>query len=133
MRLRYRKLTSRTDPDAVREVRENLQADSLRGSGDNLILNEVMARAEAPRAVTAEDGEAEVWEVEGLLHRGDLRTTDLVDTGKGWEPLGESHLFLDVCERLEKRRRLRSVLYWSGLLTLAVALVVGMLIRASSH
>ena len=115
MRVRYRKLTSHFDDQAF----QDLQRDGKLSRG-------TVAAEEIPREVTAEDGEAEDWEVEAMLVRGTLGPGDLVNFGKSWEALSESARYSEVCELQESRKRRRRLLTWSAVVLagLAAAVVV---------
>lgn len=79
-----------------------------------------------PVHVEAQDFEAEDWEVEAKLHKGDLSPTDLVDVGRGWEPLGECLRFVEICEELDRGRRYRPLLFGAAVLAVALGLVLAM-------
>ncbi|HLM45068.1 MAG TPA: hypothetical protein VK458_14435 [Myxococcaceae bacterium] len=61
----------------------------------------------APRLVSAQEGSGTVEQVRVLLLSGDLRLTDLVDVGDGWQTFDDCLLFDAEREQLLRRARPR--------------------------
>jgi hypothetical protein len=118
MRARFRKLTDAGRFDHVL---------AHQGAG-----NAAAASTQAARAVVSaeEEGETEemavpeteasIEEVQALFARGELRPTDLVNVGQGWQTFDECYLFDDVAETYRRReaatRRARTAMIIAGAL-----------------
>jgi hypothetical protein len=118
-------LTSRTDPEAIAELARQRREREFRPI-ELSKYGQFEGEGPPPRLVDAEDGEAEEWEVEAKLHKGELKPTDLVDIGTGWQTLGECSAFMDICEELAKKNRFGPLWYWLAIAVVATA-VAGLL------
>ena len=57
------------------------------------------------KEIDAEEGEGESSELESMLRRGRLKSTDLVFADGGWQTFQQSMAFEDVCFQLEQQSR----------------------------
>ena len=99
--IRFRKLSSRADAHTQAEVWEAFnKLDSL-----SLLTGE--APEAAPRMVSAREGEGSLEQVRTLLRGGDLKLSDLVDVGEGWQTFDDCLLFDAERQWLLRRASLR--------------------------
>jgi hypothetical protein len=148
MRVRYRILDSHFDragylrsiADAGEEQRRENAGPfgplGARGGGEDLaaaaeLSQAVIGLADTPRIVEARDGEATLEEVRAMLAHDELHLRDLVDVGRGWEPV-------DACPELfaqavdAEDRAAQSAIWTKVLVALGVVLAGALLYAACS-
>ncbi len=118
--IRFRKLTSRADGSLNRPLPdETPYVDLMEYVGDT-------HKGAPARKVTAHEGSGSFEQVRVLLLSGDLKLTDLVDVGQGWQTFEDCLLF-DAERTLLLRRASRRRAVLVAVLLAGVLLVAGLL------
>jgi hypothetical protein len=101
--IRFRRLTSHFDGESHAAIQRALHPPAF-------VRVESLpdeTPGDAPRLVSAQEGSGTVEQVRILLLSGDLRLTDLVDVGDGWQTFDDCLLFDAEREQLLRRARPR--------------------------
>lgn len=122
MQVRYRILSSMFDSRAYDSVLEAGPRRNRFIRGHQHLL-EASARGSAPLQVSADEGTASLEEVRQRVRSGELKLTDLVDVGQGWEMVGACALLDEACEPQRRQAARRKVLFWGGVFLLVLVLL----------
>jgi hypothetical protein len=122
--IRFRRLTSHFDGESHAAIERALHPPAF-------VRVESLpdeTPGDAPRLVSAQEGSGTVEQVRVLLSSGDLRLTDLVDVGDGWQSFDDCLLFDAERERLLRRARPRR---WALGVLVALGGALGVLVLAA--
>lgn len=103
----------------------------LQASPAQSVLGPEGFRERPPQEVSAVEGTASLKQLRTLLAGGDLKLTDLVDVGNGWETLGDCHALKDTVASVQQSKfpLKRILVVWLILVILSIIASVSMLLN----
>lgn len=123
MLIRFRILEGHDDAELSR-----VAAMSDRANNPFSTVGAVTSREHAPQEISATEGTATLKQLRVLLEEGDLKLSDLVDVGNGWEPLEECVQLDELTAPYRRKAALMKQLIWWGGAALFFGTLVAMIL-----
>ncbi|MFN0063346.1 MAG: hypothetical protein ACKVPX_12640 [Myxococcaceae bacterium] len=126
MQVRYRKLVGEFDKASFDVTLANQgPKTSWLTPGKRMLLG-ATARAATPLSVKASEGLAPLEELRTRFKTGELRATDLVDVGNGWQSIENAVPFDDITAVFHAQEQRRKMLGWVAIVFGCTLVAFGM-------
>src|SRR4051812_20557379 len=123
MRVQLRILSSQRDP-------KEIAALAGAGFGRGAMSRRVRAETEAPRIVNTRELELTLDDVRQMILERMVKSTDLINTGSGWQTLADCpELDDDVFPLVQRERQIQALKVLGGALLLVTAFFLYMWLR----